>query len=42
VLESLDVDITEIKEYTEKAVDSKRSKAEDFAPDQDADRKLIE
>ena len=42
VLESLDVDISEIKEFTEKAVDSKRSKADDFAPDQETDRKMIE
>ena len=42
VLESLDVDLLEIREFTEKAVDSKRSKADDFAPDQEADRKIIE
>jgi len=42
VLESLDVDIAEIRDYTERAVESKRSKAEDFAPEQEVDRKIIE
>ncbi len=42
VLESLEVDLEEIREYTERTVDNKRGKREDFAPDQEADRKMIE
>ena len=42
VLESLEVDIDEIKEYIEQSIESKRAKSGDYAPDQEADRKVIE
>ncbi len=42
VLESLEVDIRELKDYTERIVDSKRGKTEDYSPDKEPDRKVIE
>ncbi len=42
VLESLEADISEIRDFTERTVESKRGKAEDFAADKESDRKIIE
>ena len=42
VLESLEVDISELRDYTERIVDSKRGKSEDFTPEKEPDRKVIE
>ncbi len=42
VLESLEVDLGELREFTERTLDSKRSKADNFAPEKDSDSKLTE
>ncbi|NND06117.1 MAG: ATP-dependent Clp protease ATP-binding subunit [Saprospiraceae bacterium] len=42
VLESLEVDIDEVREFIEQNIESKRSKSSDFAPDKESDRKVIE
>ncbi len=42
VLESLDVDISEVRDYTERSLDTKRVKGQDFSEEGDPERRLIE
>ena len=42
VLESLEVDISELRDFTERSLDSKRNKAENFTPDKEIEGKLTE
>ena len=42
VLQSLEVDISELAEYVERSIDTRRGKSEEYLKEQELDRKVIE